>query len=77
MGYAEVVDRGIMPIVGDDGVIRTDGSTILGADDKSGIAGCLELLALLRDNPECRHPTIELVVTVGGRAACSGHGTWT
>ena len=37
-------DRGIVPIIGDDGVIRTDGSTILGADDKSGIAGCLELL---------------------------------
>jgi hypothetical protein len=29
------------------GVIRTDGSTILGANDKSGIAGCLELLRLL------------------------------
>jgi hypothetical protein len=29
------------------GVIRTDGSTIPGADDKSGIAGCLELLRLL------------------------------
>ena len=30
------------------GVIRTDGSTILGADDKSGIAGCLELLRRVR-----------------------------
>jgi hypothetical protein len=30
-------DIGIKPIIGDDGVIRTDGSTILGADDKSGI----------------------------------------
>ena len=37
-------DTGIQPIIGEDGVIRTDGSTILGADDKSGIAGCLELL---------------------------------
>ena len=44
-------DVGIRPIIGDDGVIRTDGSTILGADDKSGIAGCLELLALLRTQP--------------------------
>ena len=32
-------DTGIKPIIGDDGVIRTDGSTILGADEKSGIAG--------------------------------------
>ena len=58
-------DRGIVPIIGDDGVIRTDGSTILGADDKSGIAGCLELLTLLREQPGRPHPTIEFVVTVG------------
>ena len=58
-------DRGIVPIIGEDGVIRTDGSTILGADDKSGIAGCLELVRLLRDHPEVKHPTIEFVVTVG------------
>jgi tripeptide aminopeptidase len=58
-------DRGIVPIIGDDGVIRTDGSTILGADDKSGIAGCLELLELLRANPDWTCPTIEFVVTVG------------
>ena len=58
-------DRGIVPIVGDDGVVRTDGSTILGADDKSGIAGCLELLTLLRANPDWAYPTIEFVVTVG------------
>ena len=44
-------DRGIVPIIGDDGVIRTDGSTILGADDKSGLAGCLELLRLLQCQP--------------------------
>ena len=58
-------DRGIVPIIGADGVIRTDGSTILGADDKSGIAGCLELLALLQAHREWSRPTIEFVVTVG------------
>jgi peptidase T-like protein len=57
-------DIGIQPIIA-DGIIRTDGSTILGADDKSGIAGCLEVLRLLRANPEIAHPTIEFVVTVG------------
>ena len=40
-------DVGIKPII-EDGVIKTDGTTILGADDKSGIAGCLELLTILR-----------------------------
>ncbi|WP_353509896.1 M20/M25/M40 family metallo-hydrolase [Intrasporangium sp.] len=57
-------DRGITPII-DDGLIRTDGSTILGADDKSGIACCLELLTLLRDTPAQPRPTIEFVVSVG------------
>jgi tripeptide aminopeptidase len=31
-------DVGIKPII-EDGIIKSDGSTILGADDKSGIAG--------------------------------------
>jgi tripeptide aminopeptidase len=57
-------DVGIKPIIGDDGVIRTDGSTILGADDKSGIAGCLEVVRLLQTNPDVSHPTIEFVVSV-------------
>lgn len=65
-------DRGVVPIIGADGVIRTDGSTILGADDKSGIAGCLELLTLLRDNPEWPHPAIEFVVTVGEESGLVG-----
>jgi tripeptide aminopeptidase len=65
-------DVGIRPIVGDDGVIRTDGSTILGADDKSGIAACLELLTLFQAHPDWHHPTIEFVVTVGEEAGLVG-----
>ena len=65
-------DTGIQPIIGDDGVIRTDGSTILGADDKSGIAGCLELLALLGAHPDWSCPTIEFVVTVGEEVGLVG-----
>lgn len=34
--------RGVNPLVGEDGVIRTDGTTTLGADDKAGIASILE-----------------------------------
>jgi tripeptide aminopeptidase len=57
-------DTGIRPII-EDGLIKTDGSTILGADDKSGIAGCIELLTLLLAHPEVTHPTLEFVVSVG------------
>ena len=41
-------DTGIKPQIR-DGVIYSDGTTILGADDKSGIAQVLELLHLLND----------------------------
>jgi tripeptide aminopeptidase len=34
--------RGIEPVVGEDGVIRPAGDTVLGADDKAGIAAILE-----------------------------------
>jgi tripeptide aminopeptidase len=65
-------DRGIKPIIGEDGVIRTDGSTILGADDKSGIAGCLELVRVLRADPDATHPTIEFVVSVSEEVGLVG-----
>lgn len=65
-------DRGIVPIIGEDGIIRTDGSTILGADDKSGLAGCIELLTLLRADPDISHPTIEFVMTVGEESGLVG-----
>jgi tripeptide aminopeptidase len=64
-------DVGIKPII-EDGVIRTDGSTILGADDKSGIAGCVELLSILRDNPDAKHPNIEFVISVGEESGLVG-----
>lgn len=38
----------IRPII-KDGIIRTDGSTILGADDKAGIAIMIEVARLLRE----------------------------
>ena len=64
-------DVGIRPII-EDGIIKTDGSTILGADDKSGIAGCLELLTLLHDHPEVEHPSLEFVVSVGEESGLVG-----
>ncbi len=64
-------DVGIEPII-EDGIIKTDGSTILGADDKSGIAGCLELLTLLRSNPDVKHPAIEFVISVGEESGLVG-----
>jgi tripeptide aminopeptidase len=49
---------GIEPVLGADGVIRSAGETILGADDKAGIA---EVLEVLRTAPV--HPPIEVAVS--------------
>jgi tripeptide aminopeptidase len=49
---------GIKPVLGADRVIRSGGDTILGADDKAGIA---EVLEALRTAPV--HPPIELAVS--------------
>jgi tripeptide aminopeptidase len=42
---------GIEPVLGDDGVIRSKGDTILGADDKAGIAEVLEALRMAQVRP--------------------------
>jgi len=46
----------------ENGVIRSNGKTILGADDKAGIAILLELVRTLKEN-EIPHPPLELVFT--------------
>lgn len=52
----------IKPIVKEDRFC-TDGTTILGGDDKAGIAGIIEAIIELKENQEC-YPTIELVFTI-------------
>ena len=54
--------EGVKPIVEGD-VIRTDGSTVLGGDDKSGCAVICEVLHRLREK-EIAHGPIEAVFTI-------------
>lgn len=53
---------GIVPIV-EDGVIHTDGSTVLGGDDKSGVAAIMEALRVLQEE-KLPHPTLEIVFSI-------------
>jgi tripeptide aminopeptidase len=53
---------GVKPIVEGD-VIRTDGTTVLGGDDKSGVAIVLECLRVCRERG-LRHPPLEIVFTI-------------
>lgn len=63
--------RNIRPQVDADGVIRSDGSTVLGADDKDGITAILT--ALFRVKKEQRpHPALELLFTSGEEKSLSG-----
>jgi tripeptide aminopeptidase len=47
----------------DDGVIRSDGTTVLGGDDKSGVAVAVEVARVLSCYPGPR-PTLKVLLTV-------------
>lgn len=53
---------GIEPII-EDGIIRSKGNTILGGDDKSGIAAVIEAVRCLKEQ-NIAHKTIEVAFTV-------------
>lgn len=49
-------------VIGDD-IIVTDGHTLLGADDKCGVAEMMELAEYLKEHPEIKHGDIYLCFT--------------
>ena len=49
----------LVKFVGQD-IVVTDGTTLLSADDKAGIAEICALLKRLKDNPALPHPTIKV-----------------
>src|SRR5437763_6386971 len=49
-------------MVGDD-IITTDGTTLLGSDDKAGVATIMTLVDTLARNPQIRHGTIQIGFT--------------
>ncbi|WP_280768360.1 M20/M25/M40 family metallo-hydrolase [Salipaludibacillus daqingensis] len=65
-----VPGKGIEPIF-EDGYIKTDGSTILGADDKAGLAAMLETVRTLKEN-NITHGTIQFIITVGEESGLVG-----
>ena len=44
-------------------IITSDGTTLLGADDKAGVAIIMEVVGYLSSHPEVRHPDIEVFFT--------------
>lgn len=60
----------ITPVI-DNGVVRTDGTTVLGGDDKSGVALMLVLLDYLMIQ-ETSHPEITFLFTVQEETSLKG-----
>lgn len=56
-------------LIGDD-IITADGTTLLGSDDKSGIAEIMTMIDILNQNPQIKHGNIAIAFTpdeeVGG-----------
>ncbi|MBW9063799.1 peptidase T [Rhizobium herbae] len=48
--------------IGND-IITTEGTTLLGADDKAGLAEIMTAAQILVDNPDIRHGTIKILFT--------------
>ncbi len=57
-----VPGKGVKPRV-EDGIVYSDGTTVLGGDDKSGVAAILELLQILQER-QLKHLPLEIVFTV-------------
>ncbi len=54
--------RGVVPVL-KDGIFTSDGTTILGADDKSAIAVLIEVMTVLKEN-NIPYGPIEMVLTI-------------
>jgi tripeptide aminopeptidase len=62
--------RGIEPVV-ENGVVRSAGDTILGSDDKAGVAVILETLAVVRESGR-PHARVRVLLTTGEEAGLRG-----
>ena len=61
---------GIEPII-EDGVIKSDGTTILGGDDKAGVVAIVEMLTVLKEK-DIPHHNIEIVFSVAEETGLLG-----
>lgn len=62
--------KGVKPSI-KDGYVVTDGTTILGADDKAGLAVMLETIRVLKEK-NIPHGMIQFVITVGEESGLVG-----
>jgi len=63
--------NGVKPRLDDDGYIRSDGTTILGSDDKAGLAAIFEAVRVIREKG-LPHGSIQFVITAGEESGLIG-----
>lgn len=61
----------VKPVVSEDGYVYSDGTTVLGADDKAGLAAIFELIRTLKEQ-NIKHGQIQFVITVGEESGLLG-----
>ncbi len=62
--------QNIQPVI-KDGIISSDGTTILGADDKAGIATMIEAIRVIQED-ELSHGNLQFVISVGEESQLVG-----
>ncbi|SHI21572.1 peptidase T-like protein [Sporobacter termitidis DSM 10068] len=67
--------RGKEAVLGADGVIRSGGKTVLGADDMSGVAAILEALTVIKEK-NLPHRPVEVLFTVAEEVYTKGSGAF-
>lgn len=65
-----VPGKGINPSI-EDGYIVSDGTTILGSDDKAGLAAMFESIRVIKEN-DIKHGVVQFVITVGEESGLVG-----
>jgi tripeptide aminopeptidase len=63
--------RRVQPQIDEDGYIRSDGTTILGSDDKAGVCAVLEALSVLRER-RFAHGSVEVLISAGEEVGLLG-----
>ena len=61
----------VKPQIKEDGFIYSDGTTVLGADDKAGLAAIFETIQYIKEN-NIEHGQIQFVITAGEESGLIG-----
>lgn len=72
-GHMDTVKPGIhkVPVIHEDGLITSDGTTVLGADDAAAVAEMIELLTIIQED-NLEHGDIEIIVACCEEPFCQG-----